>query len=181
VLRECVTINRATEKEDGITSLGDHNFLMAGAHVAHDCRVGSHIIMANATLLGGHVQVHDYASLSGGVGVHHYTTIGRSSFVGGVARVIHDVPPYVLSEGHPARPRCINIVGLKRNGLTAESIHSLGEAFRLIYRAKVGLDRAREIIRGNGQLVPAVNELLDFIQVQQEGRHGRGRERRRAA
>jgi UDP-N-acetylglucosamine acyltransferase len=181
IFRECVTINRATEKEDGITSIGDHNFLMAGAHVAHDCRVGSHIVMANATLLGGHTQVHDYAALSGGVAVHHFTTIGRFSFIGGLARVIHDVPPYMLVEGHPARPRCINIVGLKRNNLTSESIHCLGEAFRLIYRNKVGLDRAREMLRGNDQLVPAVNELLNFIQCQQEGRHGRGRERRRAA
>jgi UDP-N-acetylglucosamine acyltransferase len=181
VIRESCTVNRATEKEEGLTTVGDHNFFMAGAHVAHDCRVGSNIIIANATLLGGHVQVHDHASISGGVAIHHYTTVGRFAFIGGLARVIHDVPPYMLSEGHPARPRCINIVGLKRNGLTAESIHCLGEAFRLIYRAKVGLDRARELLRGNEQLVPAVNELLGFIQMQQEGRHGRGRERRRAA
>lgn len=181
IIRECVTINRATEKEDGITSIGDHNFLMAGCHVAHDCRLGSHIVIANGTLLGGHTQIQDYAALSGAVAVHHYTTIGRFAFIGGLARVIHDVPPYMLVEGHPARPRCINIVGLKRNNLTAESIHCLNEAFRLIYRNKVGLDRAREMLRGNDQLVPAVNELLSFIQCQQEGRHGRGRERRRAA
>ncbi len=179
--RECVTINRASEKEDGVTCIGDNNFLMATAHVAHDCRLGNHIVIANATLLGGHTQVHDHAAISGAVGVHHFTTIGRFSFIGGLARVIHDVPPYMLVEGHPARPRCINIVGLKRNNLSSESIHSLSEAFRLIYRNKVGLDRAREILRGNDQLVPAVNELLNFIQSQQEGRHGRGRERRRAA
>jgi UDP-N-acetylglucosamine acyltransferase len=181
IFRESVTINRASEKEEGITSIGSHNFFMAGCHVAHDCRLGNHIVMANATLLGGHVQVQDFASLSGGVAVHHYTTIGRYSFIGGLARVVQDVPPYILAEGHPAKPRCVNIVALKRHNFPSDVVHCLGEAFRLIYRAKVGLDHAREILRGNDHLVPQVNEMLSFIQGQQEGRHGRGRERRRAA
>jgi UDP-N-acetylglucosamine acyltransferase len=181
LIRECVTINRATEKEDGVTAIGNHNMLMACSHVAHDCRLGNHIVIANGTLLGGHVQVHDNASLSGGVGVHHFTTIGSYSFVGGLARVIQDVPPYMLVEGHPARPRCINVVALKRNSFSPEAISALGEAYRLIYRSKVGLDHAREILRANDLLLPQVNVLLNFIQCQQEGRHGRGRERRRAA
>jgi UDP-N-acetylglucosamine acyltransferase len=181
ILRESVTINRATEKEDGITRLGSYNFLMACSHVAHDCKVGDHIIMANATLLGGHVHVYDHATLSGGIGVHHFTTIGRYAFIAGLARVIHDVPPFMLCEGHPARPRCVNVVALKRNNFSAESISSLSETHRLLYRAKVGLDHAREILRNNDKLLPAVNELLSFIQGQQEGKHGRSRERRRAA
>jgi UDP-N-acetylglucosamine acyltransferase len=181
LIRECVTINRGTEKEEGITSVGDHNFLMACCHVAHDCRLGNHIIITNGTLLGGHVHVHDHATLSGGVGIHHFATIGSYSFVAGMSAVRHDVPPYMLCEGYPARPRCINVVALKRNNFSAESIDCLAEAHRLLYRAKVGLDNAREILRANGQLVPHVNHLLSFIQEQQEGRHGRGRERRRAA
>jgi UDP-N-acetylglucosamine acyltransferase len=181
VIREGVTINRASEKEDGITSLGSHNFLMACSHVAHDCKLGSHIIMANGTLLGGHVHVYDHASLSGGAAVHHFASIGSYSFVAGLARVLHDVPPYMLVEGAPARPRCINIVALKRNNFSPDVINCLAEAHRLIYRAKVGLDHAREILRGNEQLVPHVNHLLSFIQDQQEGRHGRSREMRRAA
>ncbi len=181
LIRECVTINRGTEKEEGITSVGDHNFLMACCHVAHDCRLGNHIIITNGTLLGGHVHVHDHATLSGGVGVHHFSTIGSYSFVAGMSAVRHDVPPYMLCEGYPARPRCINVVALKRNNFSAETIDCLAEAHRLLYRAKVGLDNAREILRANGQLVPHVNHLLSFIQEQQEGRHGRGRERRRAA
>jgi UDP-N-acetylglucosamine acyltransferase len=181
VIRECVTINRATEKEDGVTVVGDHNMLMACSHVAHDCRLGHHIVIANGTLLGGHVRVHDYAALSGAAAVHHYTTIGSYSFVGGMCRVLHDVPPYMLVEGHPGRPRCINIVALKRHNFSPAAIDCLAEAHRLIYRAKVGLDHAREILRGNDQLVPQVNLLLSFVQNQQEGRHGRGRERRRAA
>jgi len=182
IIRECVTINRGSEKEDGVTVVGDHNFLMACCHVAHDCRVGNHVIITNASLLGGHVHVHDHAGLSGNVAVHHFATIGTYSFVAGMTAVRHDVPPYMLVEGHPARPRCINIVALKRHNFSQHDIDCLAEAHRLLYRAKVGLDNAREILRSNGQLVPHVNRLLSFVQEQQEGRHGRGRERiRRAA
>jgi UDP-N-acetylglucosamine acyltransferase len=87
----------------------------------------------------------------------------------------------MLVEGHPARPRCINVVSLKRNDFSTAVIHSLAEAHRLVYRAKVGLDHAREILRGNDQLGPQVSELLAFVEHQQEGKHGRARERRRAA
>ena len=182
LIRESVTINRGSEKEEGVTQVGNHNFLMAGCHVAHDCRIGHNCILTNNTLLGGHVHLHDYASISGGSAVHHYATIGSYSFVGGMSAVRHDVPPYMLVEGHPARPRCINVVALKRNEFSQESIDCLAEAHRLLYRAKVGLDNAREILRNAGQLVPHVNCLLNFVQEQREGRHGRGRERiRRAA
>ncbi len=180
-IREGATVNRGSEKEDGVTSIGSHNFLMACTHVAHDCRLGDHIVMANGSLLGGHVHVHDYAAISGAVAVHHFATIGSYAFVAGLSRVLHDVPPFMLCEGMPARPRCINIVALKRRNFSAEAIASLAEAHRLLYRAKVGLDHAREILRSNEQLLPAVNALLGFIQYQQEGRHGRRREGRRAA
>jgi len=181
VIREGVTINRGTEKESGVTTLGSHCFIMAGCHIAHDCRVGSRVIMANATLLGGHVHIHDDATLSGGVVVHHFTTIGSFSFAGGLSRVLHDVPPYMLAEGNPSRPRCINIVALKRNDFSADTIRALAEAHRLIYRAKVGLDHARELLRAENLLVPAVNHLLGFLENQHDGRNGRGRDRRRAA
>jgi len=154
---------------------------MACCHVAHDCRVGDRVIIANGTLLAGHVHIHDDATLSGAIGVHHFATIGSFSFVAGLSRVLHDVPPFMLVEGAPARPRCVNIVALKRNDFPTDTIAALSEAHRLLFRAKVGLDHAREILRNNGMLVPAVNHLLSFIQDQHEGRHGRGRERRRAA
>jgi UDP-N-acetylglucosamine acyltransferase len=181
VIRESVTINRGTKKEEGITSIGDNCYLMAACHVAHDCRLGDRIVMANATLLGGHVHVHDDATFSGAAAVHHYASIGSFSFVSGLSRVIHDVPPFMLVEGSPARPRCVNVVALKRNAFPDDIIQALSEAHRLLYRAKVGLDHAREILRGNGMLIPTVNHLLSFVQTQHEGRHGRGRERRRAA
>ncbi|OHB65701.1 MAG: acyl-[acyl-carrier-protein]--UDP-N-acetylglucosamine O-acyltransferase [Planctomycetes bacterium RBG_13_63_9] len=181
IIREGVTINRASEKESGVTLVGDCNFLMAYCHVAHDCQVGNHVIIANNTLLAGHVHVHDHVSLSGAVAVHHFVTVGSYSFVGGVSVVRHDVPPYMLVEGYPAKPRCINAVGLKRNSFSPQVIQCLAEAHRLLYRTKVGLDNAWEILRNNGQLVPQVNHLLSFVQDQHEGSHGRSRERRRAA
>ena len=181
ILREGVTINRATEKEDGVTSLGNHNFLMACSHVAHDCKLGDHIIMANGTLLGGHVHVHDHASISGGVGVHHFATIGAYSFVAGLSRVLQDVPPYLLVDGHPTRPRCINVVALKRHAFDRAAIESLSEAHRLLYRSKVGLEHAREILKSNDHVSGEVMHLLAFVQNQQDGKHGRARERSRRA
>jgi UDP-N-acetylglucosamine acyltransferase len=181
VIREGVTINRASEKEDGVTSIGNANFLMACCHVAHDCRIGDHVIIANGTLLGGHVRVHSRASLSGAVAVHHWATIGGWSFVAGLSRVLHDVPPFMLCEGSPARPRCINVVALRRGGFGREAIDAVTEAHRLLYRARVGLEPAREILRQQGMLGPEVDQLLEFLVLQQGGRHGRARERRRAA
>jgi len=181
IIRESVTINCGTVKDEGVTSIGDRCYLMAASHIAHDCRLGDRIVIANACLLGGHVQIDNDATLSGGVAIHHFATIGAYSFISGLSRVLHDVPPFMLVEGSPARPRCVNIVALKRNDFPSDIIEALGEAHRLLYRTKVGLDHAREILRSNGMLVPTVNHLLSFVQNQHEGRHGRGREKRRAA
>ena len=181
IFRECVTINRGTVKDRSITSIGDHCYFMACSHVGHDCQVGDHVIMANGTMLGGHCRVHDFASLSGAVAVHHFVTIGSYAFVGGMSRVLQDVPPFMLTEGQPARPRCVNIVALKRNEFPKDVIKALTEAHRLLFRARVGLDHAREILRSESKLLPQVNQVLDFVQQQQEGKFGRARQIRRAA
>ncbi len=178
-IREGVTINRASEKEEGITSIGNQCYLMANSHVAHDCRLGDRIVIANGTLLAGHIHVHDDATLSGNSAIHHFSTIGSYSFVGGMARVTGDVPPYMLCEGHPARPRCINIVALKRNNFPPHAIKALQEAHRILYRSKTRLDEAREELRAGGHLVPQVNHLLTFLEMSHEGQHGRARERLR--
>lgn len=177
VIRENVTINRATEKEDGVTRVGHHNFLMAGSHVAHDCKVGDHVTIANGSMLGGHVHVESHAGISGGVAVHHYVSIGGYSFVGGQSRIYHDVPTYMLVDGNPSKVRCINIVGLKRNGVSDAGIEALHEAHRLLYRARTNPRQAVEILRAHGHLTPEVERLLEFVQAQQEGKHGRARER----
>jgi UDP-N-acetylglucosamine acyltransferase len=181
LIREGVTINRGSEKEEGLTTIGSGCFLMACSHVAHDCRIGDGVTIANGTLLGGHVRVGSRASLSGAVAVHHWATIGSWSFVAGLSRVLHDVPPFMLCEGVPARPRCVNVVALKRAGFPPEAVAALAEAHRLLYRAKVGLEAAREILRSQGMLAAEVEEMLGFLGNQQEGRHGRSRDRRRAA
>jgi UDP-N-acetylglucosamine acyltransferase len=181
VFRESVTINRATEKEDGITSVGNNCYFMTCSHVAHDCKVGDRVIMANNVMLGGHVHVQHDATLSGGVAVHHFASIGCYSFVSGLSRVLHDVPPYMLAEGFPARPRTVNIVALKRKNFSAEAIKALMEAYRLLYRSRVGMEHAREILAGGKPLMPELGVLFEFIQDSQGGRHGRGRDRRKAA
>lgn len=181
ILREGVTINRATEKEEGVTSLGNDNFLMANSHVAHDCRLGNNIIIANGTLLGGHVHVHDHASLSGSTAVHHYVTLGSYSFTAGISRVIQDVPPYMLAEGTPARPRCVNNVALKRNNFSREAIHALHEAHRLLYRNVLGLEATRQQLSERGLLTVEVLRLLDFLSNSHTGHYGRSHDRRHAA
>jgi UDP-N-acetylglucosamine acyltransferase len=181
IIREGVTINRASEKEDGVTVVGSRNFLMAFCHVAHDCRIGDGVIIANGTLLGGHVRVHSHASLSGCVAVHHWATIGGHAFVAGLSRVLHDVPPFMLCEGSPARPRCVNVVALRRGGFPPATVEAITEAHRLLYRARVGQDRAREILRSQSLLVPEVEAVLEFLSNQQGGRHGRALPHRRAA
>jgi UDP-N-acetylglucosamine acyltransferase len=179
IIRESVTIHRATTKEDGVTRIGSDNYLMAGSHVAHDCVLADRITIANGTMLGGHIHVGSHAGLSGGVAIHHYTTVGEYSFIGGQSKVVHDVPPFMLIDGNPSKVRCINIVGLKRNGISTEGIDSLHEAHRLIYRAKMSARHAAEILEAHGHFTPEVKSLLEFIGAQQEGKHGRGREKMR--
>lgn len=180
IIREGVTINRATEKEDGLTRIGNHCLLMANAHVAHDCKLGDRITIANNVLMGGHVHIESNAGISGGAVIHHFATIGGFSFVGGLSRIYHDVPPFMLVDGNPSKVRCINIVGLRRNGISPGGIDALHETHRLIYRAKMSPSQAREILSAHNHLTPEVERLLAFIQIQHEGRHGRGRERTRA-
>lgn len=174
--REGVTINRATTKECGVTRVGNHIYLMANSHVAHDCQILDHVIMANGVLLGGHAYIQERAIISGGAAVHHYTTVGTGCFIGGLSRIVHDVPPFMLVEGHPSIVRCVNLVGLKRQGLTSEEIASLGEAHRLIYRAKMGLKHAEGILASHNHLTPHTKLLLEFIARQHTGKHGRQRE-----
>ncbi|MCH2362578.1 MAG: acyl-ACP--UDP-N-acetylglucosamine O-acyltransferase [Pirellulales bacterium] len=183
VLRESVTVNRGTEKEDGITRLGNNCFLMAGTHIGHDCKVGDHVIMANNTMLGGHTHIHNNATLSGGVALHHYTTVGSYSFIAGMSRVLRDIPPYMLCDGITgnAVPKTVNIVALKRNNFQANRISALKAAFKILFRQKVTSDNAAKILTEENHMTPEVKCLLDFIENSAKGRNGRFRESRRAA
>ena len=181
VIRECVTINRATEKEDGYTRVGSDCYLMGNVHVAHDCKIGDNVIIGHGSMLGGHVHVEHHATLSGSVAVTHYAAIGCYTFTGAASRVLQDVSPYMLADGSPARPRCVNIVALRRNNFSKEVVDAINEAYRLMYRARVGLPNCEEILSSKGKLLPEVRHLLDAIAYSQNGRHGRGREQTRQA
>ncbi len=154
---------------------------MVNVHVAHDCMIDDRVIIANNTILGGHGHVESYVTISGGVGVHPFVTIGEYSYVGALSRIYHDVPRFMIVDGNPSKVRCINVVGLKRHGIGAEAIAALHEAHRLIYRAPMTAAHAAEILESHGHLCPEVKSLLEFIENQHLGKHGRARERGRSA
>jgi len=143
VIREYVTINRATGA-DQVTVIGDNNLLMAYVHVGHNCVVGDSVIIANAVALAGHVHIESRARLSGVLGVHQFVHIGGMSMVGGMARIDRDVPPYMLVEGNPARVRTLNLVGLKRSGMSTNDLQILRKAFRILYRSDFSFKEALE-------------------------------------
>lgn len=137
IIREYVSLHRGTVSGRGVTSIGSNNMLMAYVHVAHDCQVGDHVIMANAATLGGHVLVEDRATLGGMVAVHQFTRIGSYAYIGGMSGISKDVPPFVIVAGirNGMRVTGINKVGLKRAGFDMESITLLGRAFKLLFRS----------------------------------------------
>ena len=160
-IREFCTLNVGTAQDDGVTVLGDNNWLMAYVHIAHDCVVGDEAIFANNVTLAGHVTVGDYVIFGGFSGVHQFTRVGAHAFVANNSAVTRDVPPYVMAAGQPAVPRGINSEGLKRRGFTTEQIRSIKEAYRLMYRAGLRLEEAREQIGG---MVAEQEELRIFAE-----------------
>jgi UDP-N-acetylglucosamine acyltransferase len=178
--REGVTIHRGSEKEEGLTRIGSNCYLMANVHVGHDCVLGDRILVANNSMFSGHIHVDSCATISGGVGLHQFVTVGAHCYIGGLSRIVHDAPPYMLVEGNPSKVRCINVVGLKRSNISAEAISSLHEAHRLIFRARMTTSHAAEILESHGHICTEVRNLLDFLGNQQKGKHGRGRERGRS-
>lgn len=180
-IREHCTINRATEKEDGVTRVGHNNFLMVGTHIAHDCCLGDRIVVANNCMFGGHVHIGNDVTIAGGVGVHHFASIGQLTFVGAMSRVLQDIPPYMIADGNPARPRSCNGVGLKRHDYPREDISVLTKAYKLLYRSRVGIETAKAELLGSGPIRPVLKHLFDSLDHTCGGRHGRGRDRRKAA
>lgn len=162
--REFVTLNRGTGIGGGCTRIGDHNWMLAYAHVAHDCTVGSHCIFSNNATLAGHVSVGDHVILSGFAGVHQFCRIGAHAFVGMGAFVNGDVPPFVMvAQEDYGRPRGINAEGLKRRGFDAERIAAIKRAYRTLYMAGGSLDDARVRLAELARESADVRELLDFV------------------
>ncbi|HET6327642.1 MAG TPA: acyl-ACP--UDP-N-acetylglucosamine O-acyltransferase [Planctomycetaceae bacterium] len=179
IFREGVTVNRGADKEDHTTRIGHQNLLMANSHVGHNCHVQNRVILVNGCLLGGHVHVHDGAILSGNVVVHHFSTVGMLAFVSGGCRVPHDIPPFMLASGsdNPVI-KTINIVGMRRAGITPESIEIIKRAHRLLYRAMKPLDEVRaELAEAVDGIFPfELSTLLNFLDKQRRGKLGRARE-----
>lgn len=169
VLREYCSINRGSAKGGGVTRIGDDNYLMVCAHVAHDCVVGSHTVFVNNATLAGHVEIDDYVFLSGFCGVHQFCRVGESAFVGPSAVVLKDVAPYTIVAGNTARARGVNRVGLQRRGLTAREIDALRRAYKVLYRK--GLTRAEAQARLDAMAPDSVylQRLADFVRRSERG------------
>jgi UDP-N-acetylglucosamine acyltransferase len=167
-IREYVTIHRSAE-EDSVTSIGAHDFLMAYTHVAHDCRLGDHVIMVNYAGLSGYVEVEDRAFISGHNAVHQFVRIGFLAMVSGASRVVKDVPPFMIAEGNPTRIRGLNVVGMRRLGLTPQVRGELRRAYRLLYRSGLNTAQALDSIRREGLTSHEVQRLITFIEGTKRG------------
>ncbi len=167
-IRESVTIHSATS-DGNSTIIGSHNHLLAYVHVAHDAKLGNHIVMSNVATLAGHVSVEDYAIIGGLAAVHQFCRIGKMSIIGGCSKVVQDVPPFMLADGNPAQTRTINKVGMERNGVSAEAQAALKQAYKILFRD--GLTISNAITRIETQLppLPEIQHLIAFARASERG------------
>ncbi len=168
-IREFVTIHRGTAGGGGVTRIGDGNLLMAQAHVAHDCQLGSEIIMANAATLAGHVEIADRANVGAYSGVHQFCRVGLEAFIGGYSVVVKDAPPFAIIQGNHARCFGLNKVGMKRRGYPKETIDALNHAYHLLLSSKLNTTQAIERIREEINDSKEVDLLVEFIESSQRG------------
>ena len=162
-IREYVTINRGTVQEQGVTSVGSDNWIMAYCHVAHDCIVGNHATFANHATLAGHVTIGDWAILGGFVGVHQFVKVGAHVMAGIASVITQDVPPFLTVAGNPTAPFGINAEGLKRRGFTPEDIAALKRAYRTLYKSGLSLAEARAELERQGAEDPHVGAMAAFL------------------
>lgn len=172
VIREYVTIHRSNHS-GGVTRVGDDNLLMAFTHLGHDVQLGNRTMLANLATLGGHVQVDDRAVIGGMTAVHQWVRIGSMAMVGGMSGVNKDVPPFSMVEGNPCEVRGINVVGLRRNGVSAETRTLIKKAIRVLFVAHRHRGRAMAELERELPPEPEVVELLAFVKAMREGRNGR--------
>jgi UDP-N-acetylglucosamine acyltransferase len=163
VFREFTTMNRGTVGGGGVTTIGSDCLFMAYTHVAHDCHVGSRVVMANYATLGGHAVLGDWVIMGGYSGIHQFAKVGAHAFLGNNAAVTRDVPPYIMAVGSPAVPHSINSEGLKRRGFTPEQIRNLKNAYRVLYRSDLKLADAIAELSQRVPEQPELKPLLDFI------------------
>jgi UDP-N-acetylglucosamine acyltransferase len=168
-IREYATINRGTEVGGGITRLGDHGWIMAYCHIAHDCIVGNHVTMSNGATLGGHVVVKDYANIGGLSGVHQFCRIGEYSIVGGQSMITQDVVPFAMAAGNRAKLAGVNYIGLDRKGFTSEEIDIINQAFKIFFKSGLTRDLAVIKLREEYPESTHIKMFADFIQSSERG------------
>ena len=168
IFREYTTINPGTG-DQGKTVVGDHNLFMAYSHVAHDCVIGNHCVLANSGTLAGHVTLEDGAVVGGLSAVHQFVRVGELSIIGGCSKVVQDIPPFSMCDGHPARVFSINAVGLKRAEFPAETINTLRKAFKILFRSGLSKSNAVEKIEKELPMCPQLQHLVSFMKSSQRG------------
>lgn len=164
IIRENITIHRASADGDGLTEVGDHNFIMAYSHIAHDCKVGNHTIMANATTLAGHVEVEHYAVFGGLVAVHQFVRIGTYCMIGGLSGVSKDIPPYTTASGNRAKLYGLNTVGLKRHDFSDATIKNLKCAYKILFRSKLTFNAAIDKVKRELKQTEEIKILIKFLE-----------------
>ena len=163
VIREFCTFNTGTVQDVGVTRVGDHNWVMAYVHLAHDSQVGSHTVLANMVTLAGHVTIHDHVVLGGGTMVHQFCRVGAHAFTAGGTIVLRDVPPFVMASGNSAEPHGINVEGLKRRAFSADAIEQIRRAYKTLYKSGLSLEEARKALHGQAADCPELAIFAEFI------------------
>jgi UDP-N-acetylglucosamine acyltransferase len=167
--REFTTLHRGTEGGGNLTEIGSDNLFMAQAHVAHDCRIGNHVIFANGATLAGHVDVEDYATLGAYCGVHQFCRVGRHAFIGAYSAVVKDALPYARTVGNHAKCYGQNILGLRRHGFSDEEVRRITHAFRLLLASKLNTSQAIDAIKRELSGRPEIDYLVEFIETSKRG------------
>jgi UDP-N-acetylglucosamine acyltransferase len=168
VIREYASISRATGKDDA-TEIGDDNLLMTYVHVAHDCKIGNGTILASFATLGGHVTIEDRAIIGAQAAIHQFVRVGTMSLAGACAKIVQDIPPYIMSDGYPARVRCLNTVGLRRNGVSSQTRLLLKKAYKLLFRSNLNRTQAIKKLREEVEMCEELEYLLEFIESSRRG------------
>jgi len=166
-LREYVTVHSATSDGDA-TRIGSHNHILAYSHIAHDCIIGSHIIMSNCATLAGHVTVEDHAVISISA-IHQFCRIGKLAMIGGCSKVVQDVPPFMIADGNPAETRTINKVGMERQGITDDAQNALKQAYKILFREGLSIPNALAKIEKELPPLPEVQHLVQFVRASERG------------
>jgi len=163
VIREFCSFNTGTLQDIGVTRMGEHNWIMAYVHIAHDCQIGNHTVFANNATLAGHVQIGDYAILGGFTGVHQFCRVGAHAITGIASVVRQDIPPYLTVAGNPLAPFGINSEGLKRRGFSGEALAALKRAYKTLYKSGLSLADAQAAIAAEAETQPELKLLAEFL------------------